>query len=119
MNARTSLPYDRINLARKLLRFHGEIRTWVELNRDRRPPGLVFAVEWMGCAIYCAGANGLDAREANEMSEAIPPAYAEYIAKQWLLRQKRRRRRRRPLPRAEFNHDVWMVTPYGMVNVGS
>jgi hypothetical protein len=65
--AATSLPFDRINLARKLLRLHGEIRTWVALNRDRRPPDLVFAVEWMGCAIYCAGANGLDASDAEAL----------------------------------------------------
>jgi hypothetical protein len=61
------LPYDRINLARKLLRLHCEIRAWAAVNRDRVAPDLLFAVEWIGCVLFYIGANGLDAPDAKEL----------------------------------------------------
>lgn len=57
--SRTSLPYERIDLYREFLRLHREIRLWVALNGNRVAPGLLFAVEWIGCVLFYIGANSL------------------------------------------------------------
>lgn len=54
-------------LGRELLRLHCQIRAWVEVNRDRVAPNLIYAVEWVGCAIFYAGANGPDVLDAEEL----------------------------------------------------